>query len=70
MQCIRDQREAAGLDEHGFTGYTIVKDYMPERQRPGRETVVPLARAPGHAPTSAKRQSSSTVSGKRRFSSS
>lgn len=37
-------------DEHGFTGgYTIIKDYMRERERRGREMFVPLAHAPGHA---------------------
>ena len=37
-------------DEHGFTGgYTIVKDYMRERERRGREVFVPLAHPPGHA---------------------
>ncbi len=36
--------------EHGFTGgYTIVKDYMRERERRGREMFVPLAHPPGHA---------------------
>src|SRR5690606_33433940 len=37
-------------DEHGFTGgYTIIKDYMRERERRGREMFVPLAHPPGHA---------------------
>ena len=37
-------------DEHGFTGgYTIIKDYMRERERHGREMFVPLAHPPGHA---------------------
>ncbi|WP_432759512.1 IS21 family transposase [Defluviimonas salinarum] len=37
-------------DEHGFTGgYTIVKDYIREHDRRGREMFVPLAHAPGHA---------------------
>jgi len=37
-------------DEHGFTGgYTIVKDYMRQRERCGREMFVPLAHPPGHA---------------------
>lgn len=37
-------------DEHGFTGgYTIVKDYVRERDRRGREMFVPLAHPPGHA---------------------
>ncbi|OLS42879.1 transposase, partial [Rhodovulum sulfidophilum] len=36
-------------DEHGFTcGYTIVKDYMRQRERRGREIFVPLAHPPGH----------------------
>ena len=36
--------------EHGFTGgYTIVKGYMRERERRGREMFVPLAHPPGHA---------------------
>jgi transposase len=37
-------------DEHGFTGgYTIIKDYLHERERRGREMFVPLAHPPGHA---------------------
>ncbi|MEZ5725608.1 MAG: IS21 family transposase, partial [Paracoccaceae bacterium] len=37
-------------DEHGFTGgSTIIKDYMRERERRGREMFVPLAHPPGHA---------------------
>ncbi|MGB8623071.1 MAG: IS21 family transposase, partial [Paracoccaceae bacterium] len=37
-------------DEHGFTGcYTIVKDYIREHDRRGREMFVPLTHAPGHA---------------------
>jgi transposase len=37
-------------DEHGFTGgYTIVKDYVREHDRRGREMFVPLAHPPGHA---------------------
>jgi transposase len=37
-------------DEHGFAGsYTIVKDYMRERERRGREMFVPLTHPPGHA---------------------
>ena len=37
-------------DEHGFTGgYTIVKDYMRERDRRSREMFVPLTHPPGHA---------------------
>ena len=36
--------------EHGFTGgYTIVKDYVRERERRTREMFVPLAHPPGHA---------------------
>jgi transposase len=35
---------------HGFTGgYTIVKDYVRERRRRGREMFVPLHHPPGHA---------------------
>jgi transposase len=37
-------------EEHGFTGgYTIVKSYLREHQRRGREMFVPLHHAPGHA---------------------
>jgi len=37
-------------DKHGFTGgYTIIKDYMREHERRGREMFVPLSHAPGHA---------------------
>ena len=37
-------------DEHGFDGgYTIVKDYVREQRRRGREMFVPLAHPPGHA---------------------
>ena len=37
-------------EEHGFTGgYTIVKAYVREHQRCGREMFVPLHHAPGHA---------------------
>jgi len=37
-------------DKHGFTGgYTIIKDYMREHERRGREMFVPLHHAPGHA---------------------
>lgn len=37
-------------DEHGFTGgYTIVKDYMRQRERRDREMFVPLAHPPGDA---------------------
>ena len=37
-------------DEHGFTGgHTIVKAYLREHQRRGREMFVPLHHAPGHA---------------------
>ncbi len=36
--------------EHGFTGgYTIVKDYVREREHRKREMFVPLAHPPGHA---------------------
>ena len=36
--------------EHGFTGgYPIIKDYVRERERRGREMFVPLAHPPGHA---------------------
>jgi transposase len=36
--------------EHGFTGgYTIVKDYVRERERRTREMLVSLAHLPGHA---------------------
>ena len=36
-------------DKHGFTGgYTIIKDYMREHERRGREMFVPLSHAPGH----------------------
>jgi len=36
--------------EHGFKGgYTIVKDYVRDHQRRGREMFVPLHHAPGHA---------------------
>ena len=37
-------------EEHGFAGgYTIVKEYVREHQRRGREMFVPLHHAPGHA---------------------
>ena len=37
-------------EEHGFTGgYTIIKDYVRERERRGQEMFVPLAHPPGHA---------------------
>ncbi len=37
-------------EEHGFTGgYTIIKDYVREQERRGREMFVPLAHQPGHA---------------------
>ena len=37
-------------EEHGFTGgYTIIKDYIRERERRGREMFVPLAHPPGDA---------------------
>jgi transposase len=36
--------------EHGFTGgYTIIKDYVRDRERRGREMFVPLAHPPGDA---------------------
>ncbi len=36
--------------EHGFTGgYTIVKDYIRDRERRSREMFVPLAHPPGQA---------------------
>jgi transposase len=36
--------------EHGFTGgYTIIKDYVRQRERRSREMFVPLAHPPGHA---------------------
>ena len=38
-------------DEHTVTGgYTIVKDYIREHRRRGREMFVPLHHPPGHAP--------------------
>jgi transposase len=37
-------------DEHGFVGgYTIVKDYIRDHRRRGREMFVPLHHPPGHA---------------------
>jgi transposase len=37
-------------DECGFSGgYTIIKDYIRERERRGQEVFVPLAHPPGHA---------------------
>jgi len=37
-------------EEHGFTGgYTIIKDYIRERERRGREMFVPLAHPPEDA---------------------
>jgi len=37
-------------DERGFTGgYTIIKDYMREREQRRQEVFVPLAHSPGHA---------------------
>ena len=37
-------------EEHDFTGgYTIIKDYIRERERRGREVFVPLAHPPGDA---------------------
>jgi transposase len=36
-------------DEHGFAGgYTIIKDYMRDRERRGQEMFVPLAHPAGH----------------------
>ena len=36
--------------EHGFTGgYTIIKDYVRQRDRRSREMFVPLSHPPGHA---------------------
>ncbi len=36
-------------DDHGFTGgCTIIKDYMREQERRGREMFVPLSHPPGH----------------------
>lgn len=36
--------------EHGLTGgFTIIKDYMRNRERRSREMLVPLAHPPGHA---------------------
>lgn len=44
-------------DECGFTGgYTIIKDYMRERDQRRQEVFVPLSHPPGHAQaTSARR---------------
>jgi hypothetical protein len=44
-------------DECGFTGgYTIIKDYMREREQRRQEMFVPLAHPPGmRRPTSARR---------------
>lgn len=37
-------------EEHGFTGgYTIIKDYIRERERRCQEMFVPLSHPPGHA---------------------
>jgi transposase len=37
-------------DEHGFTGgYTVVRDYVREREQRNHEMFVPLAYPPGHA---------------------
>src|SRR3546814_7167043 len=37
-------------DEWGFTGgYTIIKDYMREREQRRQEVFVPLSHPPGHA---------------------
>ena len=44
-------------DECGFTGgYTIIKDYIRERERRGQEVFVPLAHPPGHAQADCKRR--------------
>jgi transposase len=55
-QMPRKQRHTAKrvfdrlCDECGFTGgYTIIKDYIRERERRGQEVFVPLAHPPGHA---------------------
>lgn len=37
-------------EDHGFTGgYTIIKDYVRDRERRSQEVFVPLAHPPGHA---------------------
>ena len=44
-------------DEHGFKGgYTIVKDYMRQRVRRGREMFVPLEHPLGHEQADAQRR--------------
>jgi transposase len=55
LGCPRKQRHTAKRvfdrlrEEHGFTGgYTIIKDYLREHERRGREMFVPLHHAPGH----------------------
>jgi transposase len=41
---------SSGRAEHAFIGtYTIVKDYIREHRRRGREMFVPLHHPPGHA---------------------
>ena len=37
-------------DEHDFTGYTVVKDYVRIGRARCRETFVPLSHPPGYAP--------------------
>lgn len=56
MKVPRKQRHTAKRvydrlrEEFAFTGgYTIIKDYMRERERRGQEVFVPLAHPPGHA---------------------
>jgi len=56
MKVPRKQRHTAKRvfdrlrDERGFTGgYTIIKDYMRERDQRRQEVFVPLAHSPGHA---------------------
>ena len=55
-QVPRKQRHTAKrvfdrlCEEHSFTGgYTIIKDYIRQREQRSREMFVPLAHAPGHA---------------------
>lgn len=56
LKVARKQRHTAKRvfdrlrDEHGFAGgYTIIKDYMRDRDRRGQEMFVPLAHPAGHA---------------------
>ena len=56
MKVPRKQRHTAKRvvdrlrDECGFTGgYTIIKDYMREREQRRQEVFVPLSHPPGHA---------------------